>query len=905
MTSVDTDSPASPPGQAPAERSWAAPDDFTARLMKLAAEELRSGDLKTSLDRWENEQLEEDLLADVRRQADTLLDSTSRQIQAIVQHQQALDGFVASVAPFTLVDLVRRFATGIGCVGILGLPVAIWQAWPAVATALGAVWATLIALGAAVAVLGMVGAWMGIDEEAGAGSLVAMASVMGTFPVAYLIAVWQLWTPARQELGNWSLVIWIVLGFLAFSVAGGAFGVLDVPEAPEPQDAIVSVAAGAGAALGTWFALTAAPAVPGHWPEAGALLVAWVLGAGHPLLLRALLSPIRALLGAADDEIIPRSVVSRSLQTTQQRQRRLLAQAVRESDDEWRRTAREVLRQKLREGISIRVSPGFATEIDKISPFGLQMMRGTEYMVETRSFHRLGAEIAGLNGGAVGVAGPRGAGKSSLLEQYRDGRVPGANTAGDQLVVFESVPVTYEPREYVLYLYGAICDRVADLLRPRAETSSRRRASGHVAQRAGVALAVAAAWVVTVLVGAVSTAELRYEPPAWLSAGWIGLACAGVVVIAVALVAGPRPAADDPALDETPVQDRDDLRKRAERRLRTIRFQQKETFGSTGKFRLPFGGERSTTAAQEYQRHPMPYPEIANELRLFLTMTTEYFRKEDKMARIPLVIIFDELDKMSSPELVYEFLNTVKSLFSLEIPGCLFLVSVSEDALARFERRGLPVRDALDSTFDAIVPVEYLDLGDASKLLAGRAAGLPDPFIALPHVLSGGLARELLRFTRSLVRHRHERHLTAITRLLVGDELVLKARAFGAVIARRGLAEPYASDLMNFVNQHTAPDTDVLLKAIGQPPIEPADGDDAADALFLQIETLGFLYFCATVLETFSGLTREEYERRESSFDTLASARHLFTVNARLAWLTINSFREQWSLTRVEPPLTA
>ncbi|GID27814.1 hypothetical protein [Paractinoplanes brasiliensis] len=406
-------------------------------------------------------------------------------------------------------------------------------------------------------------------------------------------------------------------------------------------------------------------------------------------------------------------------------------------------------------------------------------MRGADYIVRTRSFGRLSAEIARLSGGAVGLAGPRGAGKSSLLDQYRAGRIAEAGTAGRQLVVTESVPVRYEPREYVLYLYGRLCQEVVAFIPPPSLSRGRSHRT-RFGVSATVAITAGAAWLAVVLLGAA---------------------------------------------------------------------------------KLP-----------------------------------------GSISRIPVVIVFDELDKMSDPERVQDFLNTVKSLFSLEIAGCLFLVSVSEDALARFERRGLPIRDAMDSTFDAVVPVEYLNLDDATALISDRVAGLPDPFIALLHSLGGGLPRELLRYTRSLVRHRDEKHLGAIARSLVGEDLRMKARGLGAVIARRGLAEPYASDLMKFVNDNTEPDPVVLLKAVAAPPLPAEQADDLADALHLQMETLGYLYFCATVLEAFTGVRKNDYTDRRGSFDTLASARQLFAVNARLAWLTVNSFRRQWSLPEVAPP---
>ncbi len=728
-----------------------------------------------------------------------------------------------------------RFHSATTCFLVFSFPVLVWQSWPGISTSIGGVWAALAAV-----VLGLVlvvGNIFLLDSDDN--FPMALAAMSGSVVVGYLIAVWRLWPLTREGIGRgWSLVIWIPLGLVAvFAVALSISAMFDSANTfAKKRRAGVGLVAGGGAALLVYFVLRAVPSVPAHWPEACAVLAAFVVGVCGSMWLRALTDGLRALLAIAAGSVAPRSLLTRVLRTEHQRTLQFLSAELASSEAAWEVVAGNRLATRIHESITARVSPGFATELKRISPFGLQMMRGADYIVHTRSFDRLGAEIAGLSGGAVGVAGPRGAGKSALLEQYRDGRITAADTVGDQLVIFEQVPVTYEPREYVLYLYGLLCEKVAALSRSPADEARRRIARGRTAMRAGSGLLVSAAWVVAVLVGATAWPKLGYTPPSWLAGGWIALAAAGIATVGAALAMGYRRAAiDDGDVEPEEVKDLADLRTRAERRLRTVRYQQKQSFGSSGKVRLPLGGERTATASQEYQRHPMPYPEIANELRKFLDVTTRFLVKEGNRTRIPVVIIFDELDKMSAPERVHDFLNTVKTLFSLELPGCLFLVSVSEDALARFERRGLPVRDAFDSAFDSIVPVEYLNLQDATRLLAGRVAGLPDPFIALCHVLSGGLPRELLRATRSLVRHRDERTLNTITRSLVETELVMKARALGAIIARRGLAEPYAGDLMNFVNTHTAADVGELLKAVQTPPIRPAGGaeaDEGKDAIF-------------------------------------------------------------------------
>jgi hypothetical protein len=125
----------------------------------------------------------------------------------------------------------------------------------------------------------------------------------------------------------------------------------------------------------------------------------------------------------------------------------------------------------------------------------------------------------------------------------------------------------------------------------------------------------------------------------------------------------------------------------------------------------------------------MTFPEVVGRLRDFLRIAQE---------TRDVVIAIDELDMLESDQTADRFLNDLKAAFG--VPGTYFLVSVSEDAMSRFERRGLPFRDVFDSTFDEIVGVRPLSLGEAQALLDKRVVGLPPIYSALCHVLSGGLA---------------------------------------------------------------------------------------------------------------------------------------------------------------------
>jgi hypothetical protein len=343
------------------------------------------------------------------------------------------------------------------------------------------------------------------------------------------------------------------------------------------------------------------------------------------------------------------------------------------------------------------------------------------------------------------------------------------------------------------------------------------------------------------------------------------------------------------------------LRARAEWALGDIEFQQKHTSGWSGKVGVPAGADIGLTRTHEVTRQPRSYPQVVHGFGEFLRATIRGVAPLDGIATPSVVIILDELDKIVAPDAAQDFVNEVKALFNLDVPGFLFLVSVSEDALAAFERRGLPVRDAFDSAFDVIFRVEYLKLGDARQVLSRRVLGLPDPFACLCHCLSGGLPRELIRVARQVISGSGP--LADVARRVVADDLADKRAGLRTIVARGGYADVGVGDLVRHVDAHATADPAALVEAAATPPVT---GDDEP-LRRLQVETLGYLYYLGTVLEVFGpAFDRADLDRGaaagDGSFDALASVRQLFPVNARLAWLTISAFRTVWDLRVIPPP---
>jgi hypothetical protein len=120
----------------------------------------------------------------------------------------------------------------------------------------------------------------------------------------------------------------------------------------------------------------------------------------------------------------------------------------------------------------------------------------------------------------------------------------------------------------------------------------------------------------------------------------------------------------------------------------------------------------------------------------------------------PILIAIDELDKIADPAQVIKVINGLKDLFHIQ--GTHFVVSVSDDALRSFATRGIPARDAFDSSFDTVIEIPHLTAEDSCRLLQARVRLFPDATILFCHAWSGGVPRDLIRVARSCVAIPHK-----------------------------------------------------------------------------------------------------------------------------------------------------
>jgi len=553
-----------------------------------------------------------------------------------------------------------------------------------------------------------------------------------------------------------------------------------------------------------------------------------------------------------------------------------------------------------RDAINQRIADSFDPVLRVTHAPGLSERYDASFEISTAATADLNSLLEQTRGGSFGISGPRGAGKTTLIRSFCR-----SEPYNEKLAVMVSAPVDYEGREFVLHLFARLCQEVIAAERERGSYSS-FRSSGSPFQssrqrrkwRPDLVRVIGLCALVAGIAVIVSAAVGWHPRIGW---GWIAgfaLVAAGAVLLAIWW--RPR------AVREVDVWD-GSLEDTAERLLQQIKFQQSFSSGWSGSLNLPAGASVGVEQGQTWAERQQSFPDIVAEFKRFtLRVSSEY--------RI-VVIGIDEMDKIDSEQDAHIFLNDIKGIFGIE--GCFYLVSISEDAMSSFERRGLPFRDAFDSSFDDVVPVRFLNLAEAHQLLNRRVVGLSVPFVSLSYCASGGLPRDLVRVCRELVvtgqtRADEGRHVAELCRALLQEELRRKTDAI-AIAARTIAVEPQLSDFIRWLKQlrsagvtsaellECCRNYPTTLRAPGRADEDKRESDDRVKLRRLGSELVGFTYYAATLLDFFDHtIDRQRLEEGDHSdneqrrLDTLAEARQTFTINSAIAWEHITAFRSAW-----------
>jgi hypothetical protein len=570
------------------------------------------------------------------------------------------------------------------------------------------------------------------------------------------------------------------------------------------------------------------------------------------------------------------------------------------------------------------------------------------------------SELAGLldrlDGASIGVAGPRGAGKSTLIRGYCDevdppvderniigrpsfsGSVLPERSWGD-LRCMVTAPVDYVARDFVLHLFATFCGTVISGYSKAGKFRGALLAVFWVRRIAQLCMSLI--WQAVFLGGCAATllywnkaiAKDISVPATWVQYSGIALIIVGAVAFAGSLAVNVSQWAREAG------QARESGRGMiaiARKHLSRVRYLQTYTSGWSAGVGLPKGGSTQLSRSVARAEQPLSYPEIVSEFRSFATtVAADVHRRGDRV-----FIGVDELDKIGSAEQAEHFLNEVKGIFG--IPHLYFMISVSDDALNAFERRGLPLRDAFDSSFDEIIRVESLSYYESRRLLYRRVIGLTEPYVALCHCLAGGLARDVIRAARqvarnaanlisrgssltasSIIQDGHEVSaeyeslyvedpkrlpaLSDISAVVLYDELRRKLRALSQVIGHLDSEDTTElQETLHDVAIHLAPDQPIinLVDHIAK----PGHAEPPAVAR-VRLDLAAYAYFCATLQEVFTDRLDDALMIRATSessgpgsFDALAAARNAFNTDTPLAWNLVTQCRNAWSLeTRASP----
>lgn len=389
------------------------------------------------------------------------------------------------------------------------------------------------------------------------------------------------------------------------------------------------------------------------------------------------------------------------------------------------------------------------------------------------------------------------------------------------------------------------------------------------------------------------------------SIGLPAIVSVAVLLVGIVMYCGVRDFLDEEAPRTTPAfvlaqphtrNWADGLAAEAQRHRDEVRFQLTESttwsrvFKASAGSGFSVGVDSSTGGGASRQMLARTYPEIVDSFRTFLG---------EICAHGPVVIAIDEIDKLE-PEAAGRFLNDIKAIFG--VPGCYYLVSLSEDAMASFERRGLPIRDVFESSFDDVLHVDHLTFEECRALLSERVAGLPLALLGTCYVVSGGIARELIRVARrvfAIVKQHDTWLIDEIAERLVLAELDERSR--GIVPSVNGAKVEVASAALRVIEHAKTPLS--FLPGTAIPHLAAGD-----DSLRRTIGTLAaYNYILSTLVEFLRGA--DENTIKKSGAETspqylggLAVARQLIAVDSTLAWAAVSAFRNGAGLAPVGTP---
>jgi hypothetical protein len=358
-----------------------------------------------------------------------------------------------------------------------------------------------------------------------------------------------------------------------------------------------------------------------------------------------------------------------------------------------------------------------------------------------------------------------------------------------------------------------------------------------------------------------------------------------------------------------------------------IKLQQSFTTGwsgtvTVGSSSLPLQAQAGLSGSTQVTLLAMSIPEIVAAISSFIANLAEPALNdrmsppilpdaEEIPSHVRVVIGIDEIDKIEEPRDAQAFFNQIKGLFGDS--RCLFLVSISDDAMAAFEQRGLPFRDAFDSSLSSVVTLSFLSRTQARKLTGSRLVSVQEPVADLLFILSGGLARDLVRLIRQAVQAGEEGiQVSQLADKLITAEAEAKKRA---VLARARALEascPAIASLLVWAGTRglTAGKSSDDLLASGQSILNTSRAPHGHQQGTCPSREIGaYLVWLATVGQIFGACSsRADFEAGEldtagntKSFERLAETRQNLSLGPDYVIPAIDGLRTAWGLAELDP----
>jgi hypothetical protein len=404
----------------------------------------------------------------------------------------------------------------------------------------------------------------------------------------------------------------------------------------------------------------------------------------------------------------------------------------------------------------------------------------TKYRVAVES------HITRIGGGVVGVTGERGIGKSEVLLSLAGSPTPKPTVEdGGTIVVYVAAPAAFDGIEFLRLAIRRLIESIPGYENVQSESIRRRRRASLISALVGLVL----------LLVCVVGASLRWAPRITITWLWASGAVVGLVLYMSGLRAFVRsPSAHRVRTKEARgaetqgaslIGPRQRIARDAKTAMNRVRYA--ETISSAEEGSITAGG---LGLKRSFQRNlsqiPLTEADLVSE---FMDLTAQL---ESVGYRVLLTV--DEMDKLGTDgEKLQGFLNSIKQLFAIR--SCSFVVSISTSASRHFLLRGIDIRDALDSSLDAVERIEELDFAELRSLFRRRGQNISDSQVLFCQALSGGLPREALRCARRIAAKssakQRDSTLDEMARLILDDEFDDLAGTLGEELrTRRETDEP-------------------------------------------------------------------------------------------------------------------